>query len=115
MNRLPTDEDVGAALRRLSGHTHKTPVLSSSMLNAEMEAQVFFKCESFQRMGAFNFRGALNALARLAPEQKRAGVVAFLSRNPPQAVALSAREPGIPPTILVPRDAPAKHGRARWE
>ncbi len=106
---LPTFEDVQAAARRLQGHAHRTPVLRSATLEQRLGAQVFFKCENFQRMGAFKFRGAFNALSRLNPEQRRAGVVAYSSGNHAQAVALSAQILGLSATIVMPHDAsPAK-------
>ncbi len=104
---LPTFEDVVAASERIAGVAHRTPVLTSSTANAELGAEVFFKCENFQRMGAFKFRGGYNALARFTPEQRKAGVVAFSSGNHAQAVALSAKLLGIPATIVMPHDAPA--------
>jgi threonine dehydratase len=103
---LPTYADVEAAAQRIAGHAHKTPVLTSRTLDAELGVQVFFKCESFQRMGAFKFRGAFNALSRFSPEQRRAGVVAFSSGNHAQAIALAARLLGMPATIVMPEDAP---------
>lgn len=106
MNSLPTFDDVFAASRRLEGHARRTPVMTSRTLDDAMDAQVFFKCENFQRMGAFKFRGAFNALSRFSPEQKRAGVVAFSSGNHAQAIALSARILEIPATIVMPQDAP---------
>jgi len=107
MSKLPSYEDVVAASERIAGVAHRTPVLTSSTANAELGAEVFFKCENFQRMGAFKFRGGYNALARFTPEQRKAGVVAFSSGNHAQAVALSARLLGIPATIVMPHDAPA--------
>ncbi len=103
----PTVDDVRAAARRLAGHAHRTPVLTSRRVDEEVGASVFFKCENLQRVGAFKFRGAFNALSRFSPEQRRAGVVAFSSGNHAQAVALSARILGIPATIVMPHDAPA--------
>lgn len=104
---LPTYADVEAAARRLEGHAHKTPVITSRTVNDMLGAEVFFKCENLQRMGAFKFRGAFNALSRFTPEQRRGGVVAFSSGNHAQAVALSARLLGMPATIIMPQDAPA--------
>ncbi|MDO9089596.1 MAG: threo-3-hydroxy-L-aspartate ammonia-lyase [Burkholderiaceae bacterium] len=104
---LPTFDDVAAAAGRLQGHAHLTPVLRSRTADELLGAQVFFKCENFQRMGAFKFRGAFNALSRFDAAQRRAGVAAFSSGNHAQAIALSARELGIPATILMPADAPA--------
>jgi threonine dehydratase len=103
----PTYDDVAAAARRIEGHAHRTPVLRSRRLDEAVGAQVFLKAENLQRMGAFKFRGAFNALSRFGPEQRRAGVVAYSSGNHAQAIALSARELGIPATIAMPHDAPA--------
>jgi threonine dehydratase len=107
MSQLPTYADIVAASERIKGHAHRTPVLTSRTANEELGAQLFFKAENMQRMGAFKFRGAYNALSRFTPEQKRAGVVAFSSGNHAQAIALSARLMGIPATIVMPLDAPA--------
>src|SRR5450759_2672667 len=107
MLNLPTFDDVCAAAERLKGHVHRTLVMTSRMVNKEFDAEVFFKCENFQRMGAFKFRGAFNALARFNEEQRRAGVVTFSSGNHAQAIALSARLLGMPATIVMPHDAPA--------
>ncbi|MFO1193305.1 MAG: threo-3-hydroxy-L-aspartate ammonia-lyase [Rhodoferax sp.] len=106
MSDLPTFADVVAAAGRLQGHAHATPVLRSATLDARLGAEVFFKCENFQRMGAFKFRGAFNALSRFDAAQRRAGVIAFSSGNHAQAVALSARLLGLPALILMPQDAP---------
>lgn len=107
MENLPTYADVVAAAERIKGHAHKTPVMTSRTVNEEFGAEVFFKCENLQRMGAFKFRGAFNALSKFSPEQREAGVVAFSSGNHAQAIALSAKLLGIPATILMPHDAPA--------
>ncbi|MFT4192524.1 MAG: threo-3-hydroxy-L-aspartate ammonia-lyase [Comamonas sp.] len=104
---LPTFDDVAAAAQRIEGVAHRTPVLSSRTLDAQLDAQVFFKCENLQRMGAFKFRGAFNALSRFSEAQRKAGVIAFSSGNHAQAIALSARLLGIPATIVMPEDAPA--------
>jgi threonine dehydratase len=104
---LPTYDDVAAAAARLQGHAHRTPVMTSSTLDDALGAQVFFKCENLQRMGAFKFRGAFNALSRFDATQRRNGVVTFSSGNHAQAIALSARMLGIPATIVMPQDAPA--------
>jgi threonine dehydratase len=98
--------DVAAAAARIAGHAHRTPVLTSRTVNARTGAEVFFKCENFQRIGAFKFRGAYNALAQLSDEQKRRGVLAFSSGNHAQAVALAGRLLGIRTTIVMPDDAP---------
>ena len=102
---LPTFDDVQAAAKRLAGVAHRTPVLQSSTLNRQLGAEVFFKCENFQRMGAFKFRGGYNALAQLSAAQRRAGVVAYSSGNHAQAVALAAQILGIPASIVMPHDA----------
>lgn len=104
---LPTFADVEAAAARIAGHAHKTPVFTSRTVNEALDAEVFFKCENLQRMGAFKFRGGFNALSRFDAGQRKAGVVAFSSGNHAQAIALSARLLGIPATIVMPHDAPA--------
>ncbi|EPL9568208.1 threo-3-hydroxy-L-aspartate ammonia-lyase [Providencia rettgeri] len=104
---LPTYRDVEAAAKRIAGFAHKTPVLTSTTANKEFGGELFFKCENFQRMGAFKFRGAFNALAQFTPEQKKAGVIAFSSGNHAQGIALAAQLLNIPATILMPNDAPA--------
>lgn len=105
--QLPTYEDVAQAAERILGAAHRTPVLTSRTVNEEFGAEVFFKCENMQRMGAFKFRGGYNALSKFSLEQRRAGVVAFSSGNHAQAVALSAKILGMPATIIMPQDAPA--------
>ena len=104
---LPTYDDVVQAAGRIAGVANRTPVLTSRTVDEAFGAQVFFKCENMQRMGAFKFRGAYNALMKFTPEQRRAGVVAFSSGNHAQAIALSAKLLGIPATIVMPQDAPA--------
>ena len=102
-----THDDIAAAARRLLGHAHATPVLTSRTADQVTGAQVHFKCENFQRMGAFKFRGAYNALAQFTAEQRRGGVIAFSSGNHAQAIALSARLLGMPSVIVMPTDSPA--------
>lgn len=104
---LPTYKDVAAAAERIKGFANKTPVLTSRTVNNEFEAEVFFKCENFQRVGAFKFRGAMNALLQFNDTQKKAGVVAFSSGNHAQSIALSSKILGIPAIIVMPQDAPA--------
>ncbi|KVT70407.1 serine dehydratase [Burkholderia ubonensis] len=104
---LPTFADVEAAATRIAGIAHRTPVHTSRTLNELIGAEVYVKCENFQRMGAFKFRGAFNALSKFSPEQRKAGVVAFSSGNHAQGIALSAQILGIPATIVMPHDAPA--------
>ncbi len=102
-----TYDDVAAAAARLEGVAHRTPVATSSQFDALTGSQAFFKCENLQRMGAFKFRGAYNALAQLEGEARKRGVVAFSSGNHAQAVALAGRLLGIPTVIVMPADAPA--------
>ena len=104
---LPTYDDVAAAAARIEGHAHRTPVMRSRTADEAFGAEVFFKCENLQRMGAFKFRGAFNALSKFDERQRRAGVVAFSSGNHAQAIALAARILGMPATIVMPHDAPA--------
>ncbi len=99
--------DIEAAARRLQGVAHRTPVLRSRTADERTGAQVFFKAENLQRMGAFKFRGGYNALAQFTPEQRRSGALAFSSGNHAQAIALSGRLLGIPTVIVMPQDAPA--------
>ncbi len=107
MLTLPTFDDVTAASERIKGFAHRTPVMTSRTMNKELGAEVFFKCENLQRMGAFKFRGAFNALSKFDERQRKAGVVAYSSGNHAQAIALSASLLGIPATIVMPNDAPA--------
>jgi threonine dehydratase len=100
-------DDIVQAALRLRGHAHHTPVLTSRTADERTGAQVFFKAENLQRMGAFKFRGAFNALAQFSPAQRERGVIAFSSGNHAQAVALSARLLGMPSVIVMPQDAPA--------
>jgi threonine dehydratase len=104
---LPTFHDVVAASERIKGYAHRTPVMTSRFANEEFGAELFFKCENLQRMGAFKFRGAFNALSKFDEQQRRSGVVAFSSGNHAQAIALSAKLLGMPATIIMPHDAPA--------
>ncbi|MFV8797314.1 threo-3-hydroxy-L-aspartate ammonia-lyase [Yersinia sp. LJYL362] len=100
-------DDIVQAHQRITGFALKTPVLTSSTANEQTGAQLFFKCENFQHMGAFKFRGAYNALVKLSAQQQAKGVIAFSSGNHAQAIALSARKLGIRAVIVMPKDAPA--------
>jgi len=102
-----TLDDVRDAARRLDGVANRTPVFRSRSLDAVVGAQVYLKCENFQRIGAFKFRGAYNACSRLTPEQLARGIAAYSSGNHAQAVALAARELGSRAVILMPEDTPA--------
>src|SRR5882672_5264713 len=99
-------EDIEAAHARIKPHAKRTPVLTSATVDALTGAQVFFKCENFQRMGAFKFRGAYNALSQLGREDAQRGVLAFSSGNHAQAVALAGKLLGIKTLIVMPADAP---------
>lgn len=108
MSQLPICyEDIVAAHQRIAAVAQRTPVLSSSTANQLSGAQIFFKCENFQRSGSFKFRGAYNAIAQFTPEQRACGVVSFSSGNHAQGIALSARLLGVPAVIIMPSDAPA--------
>ena len=104
---LPGFADVLDAADRIAGVANRTPVLTSRTVDARTGATVFFKCENFQRAGAFKFRGAYNALSRLGGDARRRGVITFSSGNHAQATALAGRLLGVPVTIVMPADAPA--------
>ncbi len=106
VNPEVTFGDVALAHDRIRGEAHRTPVLTSATVDALTGARVFFKPENLQRMGAFKFRGAYNALSQLSAGEKRRGVVAFSSGNHAQAVALAGKLLGVPATIVMPTDAP---------
>ncbi len=106
VNPEVTFGDVARAHERIRGEAHRTPVLTSATVDALTGARVFFKPENLQRMGAFKFRGAYNALSQLSAGEKRRGVVAFSSGNHAQAVALAGKLLGVPATIVMPTDAP---------
>ena len=99
--------DVAAAAERIAGRARRTPVLTSRHVDQRTGGQVFFKCENLQRIGAFKFRGAFNALSQLTPEQRKRGVLAFSSGNHAQAVALAGQLLSTPTVIVMPLDAPA--------
>jgi len=103
----PTFSDIVDAAERLRGMAHRTPVATSRAANDAAGAELFFKCENFQRMGAFKFRGAYNAIAQFDEAQRKAGVATFSSGNHGQAIALSARLLGIKAAIVMPHDAPS--------
>ncbi|MFA7667041.1 MAG: threo-3-hydroxy-L-aspartate ammonia-lyase [Burkholderiaceae bacterium] len=104
---LPDFDDVRTAATRLAGIAHRTPVLRSATADALTGARLFFKCENLQRMGAFKFRGAYNAIAMLDEPARQAGVLTFSSGNHAQAVSLAARLLGTRAVVLMPSDAPA--------
>ncbi|WP_371833463.1 threo-3-hydroxy-L-aspartate ammonia-lyase [Ferirhizobium litorale] len=104
--RIPTFADVEAARTRIEGIAHRTPVLTSRTADGRTGASLFFKAENLQRVGAFKFRGAYNAIAALAPDVRKNGVVAFSSGNHAQAIAYAASLQQVPATIVMPNDAP---------
>ena len=91
---------------RIKPFIHSTPVLTSNYINEFTEAEVYFKCENFQKMGAFKMRGAANAILRLSDEQKSNGVVTHSSGNHAQAISLAAKKIGIKAYIVMPSNAP---------
>jgi len=103
---LPTFDDVRGAADRLAGHARRTPVLIQTRLDDEVSAEIYLKCENFQRIGAFKFRGAWNAISQLDPEARNRGVVTHSSGNHGQAVALTGQLLGIQTTVVMPQDAP---------
>lgn len=108
---LPADapgyRDIAVAVVRLRGQAQQTPVCTSRTVDARTGARVLFKCENFQRGGAFKFRGAFNALSQLDDAPRQRGVLAYSSGNHAQAIALASRLLGIRATIVMPEDAPA--------
>ncbi|NER13393.1 pyridoxal-phosphate dependent enzyme [Leptobacterium flavescens] len=103
---IPSKQDVAAALERVSPYVHKTPVLSSTLLNEISGASVFFKCDNLQRGGSFKIRGATNAILQLSEEQRTKGVVTHSSGNFAQALSLAARSLGVKAYIVMPDTAP---------
>ena len=100
-------EEVQAAARQIAGVAHRTPVMTSRLLDAACGNQIFLKCENLQRVGAFKFRGATNAISRLSAAEKAAGVITHSSGNHAQAVALVSQLLGVKATIVMPNNAPA--------
>jgi threonine dehydratase len=103
---MVTYDDIASAHQRIKGVARRTPVLTSTTADALVGAELFFKCENLQRMGAFKFRGAYNALSQLNAEERRRGVLAFSSGNHAQAVALAGKLLGIKTLIVMPENAP---------
>ncbi len=103
---FPKAEDISAASRRIAPFIHHTPVLTSASIDKMLEAQLFFKCENFQKVGAFKYRGATNAILRLFPSQTKAGVATHSSGNHAQALALAAQLNNTQAYIVMPKNAP---------
>ncbi|CDG18577.1 threo-3-hydroxy-L-aspartate ammonia-lyase [Xenorhabdus doucetiae] len=106
MKFIPDYHHISEAHSRIKPYINKTPVFTSTTVNEIFGAQVYFKCENYQKMGAFKFRGAINALCQFSDEQKKAGVIAFSSGNHAQAIALAAKLLNISATIIMPHDSP---------
>jgi threonine dehydratase len=106
-----TYEDVEAAAARIEGVAHRTPVVTSRTLDERLGARLFLKCENLQRMGAFKFRGAYNAISRLSEAERRRGILSFSSGNHAQAVALASRLLGARATVVMPSNAPGAKRR----
>ena len=107
---LPNDDmfdRIQAAKKRLAGQAHVTPVMTSRTLDRRVDAAVYLKCENYQRVGAFKFRGAYNAMAQLSEQDRRRGVITHSSGNHAQAIALVGQLLGVQTTIVMPQDAPA--------
>lgn len=105
--QIPTPTAVLEAAKRIEGIANRTPIHTSRTLNQQTDHQIFLKCENFQRVGAFKFRGAYNAVSQLTEEQKACGVVTHSSGNHAQGLALAAKLLGVNATIVMPDDAPA--------
>ena len=102
----PNPEHVAAAARRIRAHVHETPVLTSRLFDERIGAEVYFKCENFQRTGSYKMRGATNAILLLSENQQQKGVVTHSSGNFAQAISLAAQSVGVPAYIVMPSDAP---------
>ncbi len=105
VSELPGLADIEQAAERIAGLAHRTPVLTSTHFNERTGAELYFKCENFQKVGAFKFRGACNAIRALTPEQARRGIVTHSSGNHGQAVALAAAMNGLKAVVVMPKDS----------
>ena len=105
--KIPEIQDIQSAYERIRPFIHNTPVLTSQFLNDHFNCELFFKCENFQKVGAFKFRGATNAVLSLPPEEQRMGVVTHSSGNHAAALALAARMNGVKANIVMPENAPS--------
>jgi threonine dehydratase len=103
---LPDFASIRAAHDRILSHIHRTPVMTSASIDALAGCSIFFKCENFQKVGAFKARGAMNAILKLSPEERRKGVATHSSGNHAQALARAAKILGVPSYIVMPRTAP---------
>src|SRR5882757_5395088 len=107
MNRVPTASDIEQAHVRIKPYIHRTPVMTSSSLDELAACQLYFKCENFQKVGAFKARGAMNALLSLSREQRAKGVATHSSGNHAQALSRAAKIMGVKASVVMPRTAPA--------
>lgn len=105
-SEVPSYKDILKAAERIAGYAHKTPVLQSSFFNRLTGADLYFKCENFQKVGAFKFRGAFNAISKLPEDEGRKGIITHSSGNHAQAVALASKMNGYKATIVMPENAP---------
>jgi threonine dehydratase len=105
--RIPVFSDIQSAYERIKPYIHNTPVLTSQLLNDHFDCELFFKCENFQKVGAFKFRGATNAVLSLSSEERSLGVITHSSGNHAAALALAARMNGVKANIVMPENAPA--------
>ncbi len=103
--RLPGFADIERAAAHIAGLAHRTPVLTSTYFNDRTGAELFFKCENFQKVGAFKFRGACHAICALTPEQAARGIITHSSGNHGQAVALAAAMNGLQAVVVMPKDS----------
>ena len=111
-SNLPTIDDIRQAAQRIMPYAHRTPVFSSRYFNKLSGGKVLFKCENFQKVGAFKFRGACNAVFKLTKEEAERGVATHSSGNHAQALSLAAKLRGIPAYIVMPENAPEVKKRA---
>ena len=102
MHNAPTFDDILEAAERIRRYAHKTPILTSETLSSMCGAELFFKCENFQKVGAFKFRGAVNAVFSLTSSEAASGVATHSSGNHAQALALAARLKRVPAYIVMP-------------
>ena len=107
MSAHPTISDIKAAAERIEPYAHRTPVFQSGWFNKQAGAELFFKCENFQKVGAFKFRGACNAIMKLPDSEGKKGIITHSSGNHAQAVALAARMNGYKATIVMPKNSPS--------
>ena len=106
MSTAPSYQDIVEASERIKGHAHKTPVLQSSYFNQLAGGDLYFKCENLQKVGAFKFRGAFNAISQLSRDDGKKGIITHSSGNHAQAVALASKMCGYKATIVMPENAP---------